>query len=103
MRGSQQHLYFKCLSSSIVIGECSKPFNITAPLSTSMKEERKAEIRFLLAEGVKSAHPSIPITSTTCTLSSMVDVDGLPDLSSSHKEVLPCLKHSIHSLILLHD
>jgi len=40
---------------------------------------------------------SVNIISTASTLFSVLDVDGLPDLSSSHKEFLPFLKGSILS------
>jgi hypothetical protein len=37
------------------------------------------------------------ILSTAWILFSVLDADDLPDLSSSHTEVLPFLKWSIHS------
>jgi hypothetical protein len=41
--------------------------------------------------------------STVWILFSVLDVDGLPDLASSHTEVLPFLKWSVYSYILLRD
>ncbi|GFW71095.1 hypothetical protein TNCV_91381 [Trichonephila clavipes] len=66
------------------------------PLSICIKEERKAVIRFCLPKvryvSWILAILSITIPTTTCTLSLMVDFNGLRDLSSSHNDVLRCLK-----------